>query len=142
VVTLVLPDTYGPGDPRCKVFRVLHEAARKRDILDMSPGGQCLDLVHADDVADAFVHVANLAQKLPTGCHHFGVSSGRHLTLREAVALWHSSGGSCPEIRWGTRPYGAREHFMPHLPTPLPGWAPSVALEVGLYNLAQSFRVE
>jgi nucleoside-diphosphate-sugar epimerase len=54
VITLKLFDTYGPDDPRPKLMNLLKRAAETGETLEMSPGEQLIDLVHVDDVVEAF----------------------------------------------------------------------------------------
>ena len=58
VVNLKLFDTYGPDDSRRKLIPLLQEAAEKQHTLAMSPGEQLIDIVHIDDVCNAFVVAA------------------------------------------------------------------------------------
>ena len=54
VVTLKLYDTYGPDDPRPKLINLLKRTAETGETLDMSLGEQLIDLVHVDDVVNAY----------------------------------------------------------------------------------------
>jgi nucleoside-diphosphate-sugar epimerase len=137
-VTLLLYDTYGPGDPRPKLFHALARAGREGTPLAMSPGEQRLDLVHVDDVVAAFLAAAErlLAGKAK-GHERYAVSSGRAVTLREVVAAYGRATGAEVPVEWGARPYRAREVMAPWRGLgPVPGWRPEVALEDGLAALA------
>ena len=48
-----LYDTYGPGDRRNKVVNLIADAVNQRAPLDMSAGGQVIELVHVRDVLAA-----------------------------------------------------------------------------------------
>ena len=48
--TVTLFDTYGPGDVRPKLVPLLLRAARDGAPVDMSDGGQLIDLTYVDDV--------------------------------------------------------------------------------------------
>ncbi|GAH74036.1 unnamed protein product, partial [marine sediment metagenome] len=52
VITLKLFDTYGPDDPRPKLFTLLRKVADEQTELAMSPGEQLIDLVYIDDVIE------------------------------------------------------------------------------------------
>lgn len=132
-VTLELTDTYGPGDPRRKLFSLLRDAAAKGEPLAMSPGEQRLDPVFVDDAAEAFLAAGRRAAGLSDGTlESFCVLGGRPRTLREVVAAWRSVSGRALEVSWGARPYRAREVMAPPSGPALPGWAPRVGLEEGI----------
>ncbi|MDX8386447.1 MAG: NAD-dependent epimerase/dehydratase family protein, partial [Gallionella sp.] len=61
-ITLKLFDTYGPNDPRPKLFHLLEKTAQSQSILSMSPGEQLIDLVYIDDVIDAYLLAAGHVQ--------------------------------------------------------------------------------
>jgi nucleoside-diphosphate-sugar epimerase len=134
VVTLKLFDTYGPADPRPKLFRLLEKVLREQIPLDMSPGGQLIDLVYIDDVVAAFAGAAaRLEQGLALRDDCFAVTSGKALPLRELVELYGRVAGKMLPINWGGRPYRPREVMTPWSNgVPLPGWCPTVSLEEGI----------
>jgi len=136
VVTLKLFDTYGPSDPRPKLFRLLDSAAREQKTLPMSPGEQKLDLVYIDDVVKAFVVAAKRLTDWTeeTGGHEsFAVSSGNPLRLKDLVRYYEQAIGRELPIEWGGRPYRFREVMIPwRKGSPLPGWKPEVSFEEGI----------
>jgi nucleoside-diphosphate-sugar epimerase len=134
VITLKLFDTYGPDDPRPKLFHLLAKVAREQQPLDMSPGEQLIDLVHVDDVVTAFLLAADrLLQDAVAGHERYAVSSGAPLALRKLVAIYERVSGVTLPIRWGGRPYRQREVMRPwDRGTRLPGWAPRIGLEEGI----------
>lgn len=135
-ITLSLFDTYGPGDARRKLLRLLLETAASGEELAMSPGEQRLDLVHVDDVVEAYALAAERVASLPEGAHErFAVRTGRDASLREIVDLLRAAGADA-EIAWGGRSYREREVMRPWSGGAcLPGWTPAVSLEDGLARL-------
>ncbi len=134
VVTLELFDTYGPDDPRPKLINLLKNLSMKKQQLAMSPGEQCVDLVHVDDVIDAF-NIA--AERLLNGRvvehERYAVSSGKIMTLHEIVELLERLLGYQLPIVWGARSYRKREVMIPWSGgIALPGWSPKIALTKGL----------
>lgn len=132
-IHLHLFDTYGPNDPRPKIFNLLQKTAMLNGCLEMSPGDQILDLLHVDDAAAAIAHAADchMMNKLKSGTV-FGISSGRPLKLKELVELWITSTGINVNIKWGALPYRTREVMRPwEDPQALPHWKPIIAHEIG-----------
>jgi len=139
-VTLKLFDTYGPDDPRPKLFTLLRRIADEQKPLGMSPGEQMIDLVYIDDVVEAFVSSAErLFAKAVEGHERYAVSSGTPLRLRELVELYGRVTGRSLPIEWGGRPYRDREVMVPwNSGTTLPGWQPKVGLEEGIRRMEQT----
>lgn len=133
-VTLKLYDTYGPNDPRPKLFTLLRKVAEEQMSLAMSPGDQLIDLVYIDDVIDAFVLAGErlLAGK-GSQLECFAVSSGAPVKLKELVEIYSRVVKKELPIGWGERPYRNREVMVPWCDgKPLPGWEPRVRLEQGI----------
>jgi len=131
-VTLKLYDTYGPGDKRPKLLRLLQNVAEQGEPLAMSPGEQLIDLVYIDDVIDAFLVAGGLLLDGRTKGHcSYAVSSSAPVRLRDLVAVFSRALGREIPIVWGGRPYRSREVMEPWQGPALPGWAPKVTLEEG-----------
>ena len=138
-VTLVVFDTFGPGDTRGKVLDRLVAAARDGAPIDLSPGGQALDLVHVEDVVDGVIRAAEglISGSLPPG-GRFALSSGRLLTLRELAAMVEAALGRPVPARWGALPYRPGEIMRPWRGgAPLPDWQARRSLESHLAALAE-----
>ena len=137
VITLKLFDTYGPVDPRPKLFTLLHKVAEAQQALAMSPGEQMIDLVYIDDVVEAFVVSAErLLNDFVNGHERYAVSSGMPLKLRDLVGLYERINSKSLPIEWGGRPYRAREVMVPwNTGTQLPEWVPKVGIEEGIRSI-------
>lgn len=124
VITLKLFDTYGPDDLRPKLMNLLKRAAETGETLDMSPGEQLIDLVHVDDVVEAFcvaqVLVGAMKEK---GLKTYGVTSGKPLSLKEIVSMLEKKLNRKIKVHWGGRPYREREVMVPWSSMDIvPGW--------------------
>lgn len=135
-VTLQLFDTYGPDDPRPKLFHLLNKTARSRKALAMSPGEQLIDLVYIDDVIDAYLCAIAALGVLPVGHHVYAVSSGKPLPLRELVSIYEKVAGVNLPIDWGKRSYRPQEVMVPwSRGQSLAGWYPRVSLAEGIRRI-------
>lgn len=123
-ITLKLFDTYGPDDSRPKIFNLLNKVARSGEFLDMSPGEQLIDLVHIDDVVEAYLVAAQRLLEGKAMLHEsYAVSSGQLLPLKELVELYAKVTKKTVNINWGARPYRYREVMSPWTDfKTLPGW--------------------
>jgi nucleoside-diphosphate-sugar epimerase len=134
---LALFDTYGPYDPRNRLFTQLRDASRTGIPLKMSAGGQMMDLVYIDDVVRAFIQAEmRLAKLAPTSLKVYGISSGKHILLRHLVAQYCQVTGFNVPVEWGAKPYREREIMVPWIPNePLPEWSPRVCLDEGIRRM-------
>lgn len=141
-VTLQFHDTYGPGDPRPKLFALLRSAVESGEPLAMSPGEQHLDLVHVEDAAAACrVAAARVLDREAAGHERFVVSSARTYSLREVVRLFEEANDVRVPVTWGGRPYRPREVMRPWAGgASLPDWQPRISLVNGLKEIGPRAR--
>lgn len=114
-VTLKLNDTYGPNDTRRKIFTLWDEVSKNGEELGMSPGKQCIDIVHIDKVIDAYIYLIYALQSNYLHCDEdsFYVTSGRKITLQELAKEYEDSNNVRLNIKWGAREYRKREVMNP-----------------------------
>ena len=135
-ISLVLYDTYGPDDPRNKLFSFLKQAAKEKRQIDMTPGEQLVDMTHVDDVVVAYLRAGEmLLSENVTNLNTYAVSSGQRMTLRQLVELIVHETGIPIQPRWGGRPYRTNEVMKPWGGKPLPGWQPKVDLATGIRDV-------
>lgn len=134
-LTLKLFDTFGPGDTRPKIFNLWEKIAETGETLDMSPGGQIMDMNYVDNVIGAYLRAVELlsseAGRNLSG-QIFAVSSGERMTLKELAHLFGQATGKTLNIKWGAKPYRPKEIMEPWIGKTLPGWKLGVSLEEGI----------
>lgn len=109
------------------------KTARSQEGLAMSPGEQLIDLVHIDDVVEAYLCAIGTLDNMSSGHQVYAVSSGKPLPLRELVAVYEKAAGVKLPIEWGKRSYRPREVMVPwNRGATLPGWQPKVSLAEGI----------
>lgn len=137
VITLKLFDTYGPDDPRPKLFSLLRKVAQEQTELAMSPGEQLIDLVYIDDVVEGYLLAAKrLIDNKVSKMEEYAISSGNPISLKELVAVYGQTIGKPLPIKWGGRPYRTREVMAPwDKSKKLPGWKPVVGLIAGIKRM-------
>lgn len=136
VVDLELFDTFGPGDPRTKIWGLLIDALRTGAPLDTTPGEQLLSPIHVQDVVAALLRSVQLAGELGPGYHRFSAPGPQVVSLREAAGLLGRVAGADVPVRWGARAYSGNEVFaFAPAAARLPGWTPRVPLEQGFTEL-------
>jgi nucleoside-diphosphate-sugar epimerase len=134
VITLILFDTYGPDDPREKLFHFLRQSASSGKTLSMSEGEQLMDLVFIDDVVRAYDQASKLIQEpgFRLNGEAFSVCTHRRIRLRDVVRMYCETTGRTLQIKWGGRPYRPREVMVPWEGKTLPGWKAEVDLRSGI----------
>ena len=139
VINLELFDTFGPNDRRDKLFKLLDRLRTTGETISMSPGYQKINLVHIDDVCDAFIlALKRLRLDLVKGSETYSVCSDNSIELRELVRVYESEANVKLNVKWGGRSYRAREVMRPwSRGVNLPGWAPRISLEKGIKMLLQ-----
>lgn len=134
IITLKLFDSYGPDDPRPKLFSLLKKASTSAQPLLMSPGEQLIDLVHIDDVVEAFIIAADrLLDGLADRHEKYAVSSGEPISLQNLVSIYEQENAITLPVQWGGRAYRDREVMTPwNIGKSLPGWQAKIKLKNGL----------
>jgi CDP-paratose synthetase len=135
-VTLKLSDTFGPNDPRPKVFNLWAKIAQSGEELDMSPGEQYIDISYIDNVIDGYERLMLLLEgddgKELTG-KSFVIKASERMTLKELAALFERVTNTSLAINWGKREYRPREVMVPwENGEIIPGWQQMVSIEEGI----------
>lgn len=140
-VTLRLFDSYGPGDRRKKLLRLMLDSLRTGEPLGMSPGDQVIDLAHVEDLCRAFARAAEMAlSQTGAGAAVYAVSGGQRRSVREVAATLEQAAGKSIPLTFGARPHRDREVMVPWDGPSLPGWAPRVTLLEGFRRLVEEER--
>lgn len=136
--TLVISDTYGPGDRRPKVLNIVKRAAETGERAAFSAGKIPYDVVYIDDVVSAFRLTGERLLQGEFQNEKFQVVPDSPLSLRETVETMVRVNHLTLNAGWGERPAAEREmsELIRLYPTP-PGWKPEMPLEEGLRNLCR-----
>ena len=133
IANLRLGNLYGPGEPTSGFLPwLLGEFDRGAPDVELTPGEQKRDFVHASDVADAMVFV--LEQEHGPGLAEYDVGSGELISLRsfvEAVAEEYARQNRefRSQLRFGALPYRQGETMLPSFDTQrlvALGWSPAL----------------
>lgn len=138
-ITLKLFDTYGEKDKRPKLINLLNKFADKGIELNMSPGEQILDLVHVEDIVEAYiVAYENLNKDLFLRDEKYVVATEERYQLKEVIQLFEEISNKKLNINWGGREYRKREVMIPWNDYKvLPNWKRKINLKEGLLKYAK-----
>lgn len=105
-----LCDTFGRVDTRKKIVQLIIDACMERKPLDLSPGGQILDLLCVEDVVD---FIANKVED-PSFFENGTIAlSGEEIVLKELGNLVERLVGVEGYLHWGARSYRVDEVMVP-----------------------------
>ena len=134
IIKIKLYDTYGGNDQRKKLLPLLKRHTNTLDPINLSPGGQSIDLLHINDVTRAFEHASLLllADKLHL-FREYLVCSRKSIQLKALVNLICTTTNKKINANWGATSYRNREFMHPsYHGEMLPDWAPEINIEEGL----------
>lgn len=138
-ITLNLCDVYGPSDWRPKLLNLLKTAAKTGEPLKLTPGHQKINLVHVDDVVDAFLNASTRVCDLLANEHlKFSISSDETISIRDLVRQISNILGTEVPVLFGTKPYREGEIMKPWNGICLPLWQPKIDLVTGLHEFLRS----
>jgi nucleoside-diphosphate-sugar epimerase len=133
IITLKLYEVYGSNDDRNKIVNLLKNSSLNNVELLLSPGDQYLSLVHIDDVISCYINSASkLCSNSKANHEIYSIYSKELIKLKDLVMLVEKEINKKLNIKWGGRPYRAREIMIPVPGKLIDGWAPKISLEDGL----------
>lgn len=134
-ISLELFDTYGEDDQRKKLMRLIYDCWKNGGQLDLSPGGQQLDLVYIDDVIAAYLKAAEMITS-QAGHHKYMVTSKHPYTLKQIIEMIEQHTNTPLNIRLGAKPYREREMMtLWQAGETLPGWQIKTPLPEGIKQI-------
>lgn len=138
-ISLRLMDSYGPRDPRAKLWPQLISSLKSNKKLCLSQGEQILNLVHVDDICEAFVNAWKILLT-ESYTHHevYYVATEKKQSLRCIVEIFEQAAGRKLLIEWGARPYRETEIMNPYVGELLPNWHAKIELMQGFRSLLES----
>lgn len=131
--TLILFDTYGPGDRRAKLIPALLKALENGTPIPLPEENVVMDLTYRSDVAEALYQAGAGLIGRPNDWQgkRFAVSGYRH-NIREVVETLERIAGHKLEKLWGEWKLPKRHIDVPWQGPNPPGWKAQVPLEDGL----------
>jgi nucleoside-diphosphate-sugar epimerase len=108
--TIELCDTYGAGDTRKKILDLLIAACQKHEPVDLSPGGQVLDLSSVDDICRFILTGIQSETFFDNTTASLG---GTVIKLRDLGKIVEEKYKTAGFLRWGAKPYRDREVMTP-----------------------------
>ncbi len=131
--TIKLNDTFGANDTRNKVFNLWSKIAKSKEILEMSPGEQIIDISFIEDVITSYeLLITYLLSDNANDFRNrtFAVKAERRVSLKELSIIFEKVTNTKLNIIWGGREYRQREVMYPWDEGEIvPNWKPKFTLE-------------
>jgi nucleoside-diphosphate-sugar epimerase len=142
IITLKLFDTYGPNDHRKKIINLLLNQIKSDQPLKLTPGNQLINLIHVDDIVEAYMIAIDLIVKnSEEKITEYGVSAEETITIKALAELIEKLSRKNLNIIFGGVNYRNREVFTPWKSfNLLPGWKPKIELDAGLKEMLNDFQ--
>lgn len=132
-LTLMLTDSYGPGDKRPKILNLIKKAFCENQPIELSSGTQVYDVLYIGDILSALEQAADLLKWQKQSSLVYQIYNNNPLSLRETVDILQKTVGVHINAKWGAHPQAARSMNSKVRVDPLlPGWEARVSLEEGL----------
>lgn len=143
-ITLKIFTTYGENDDGKRFVNALKQAALNNEKLRLTEGRQKMDLIHVDDVVNAYLCAWELLNNEQfSGYESYAVCTGTLITLREVVELFESVNDIKLNVSFGEKPYREREVMNPWSNYKLlPNWKSEITLKVGLRRVGTRINKE
>jgi nucleoside-diphosphate-sugar epimerase len=144
IITLKLFDTYGPNDHRKKIINLLLNQIKTDQPLKLTPGNQLINLIHVDDIVEAYMIAIDLIVKnSEEKITEYGVSAEETITIKALAELIEKLSRKNLNIIFGGVNYRNREVFTPWKSfNLLPGWKPKIELDAGLKEMLNDYLQE
>lgn len=133
----VIPYTiYGGADSKKKLIDIIYDSLNNDKATQMSPGNQCLDFIHIDDVVDFYLSlVKNLDSIIDDNTEiHLGTGIGN--TPKQIACFIEEATGEKANINWGGLPYRPLDTMFSvakfNLPKKFFDWSPTINIEKGI----------
>ncbi|MEZ4909315.1 MAG: NAD(P)-dependent oxidoreductase [Saprospiraceae bacterium] len=127
---------YGEKGARKKVIDYLLDGKEAEVPIKMSPGEQCLDFIHINDVVAFFSKLLLNLEKSEDNYTQFFVGSGKSHTIKEVAKVIEKIIHQKLNLEWGGIPYRKEEIMLSTAPQKnnpkFLNWKPVIELEEGL----------
>ncbi len=138
--SLIIFDTYGPGDWRKKLFPNIVRAIRNDLPLAIPSNETPIYPVHASDVIDCYLLASDLLTRKPEHIANrsFAVREKKPYTIDEIIATFEKIGGKKITIKRGSWPKPKREIKNIWYGSTLPDWQPKYSLPEGIQSMLEN----
>lgn len=107
-ITVVPFSIYGINGSQNKLMDYLVDSLNSSEVINFTAGEQILDFIHVNDVANAFLCIAENYIKIYSG-ETFYAGTGKGLSIRELGMLIEKISGKKLNVKWGGLPYRVRD---------------------------------
>lgn len=130
-LSLLLNDTYGPGDMRPKLLNQIKSSVEKNNEINIMNPNALIDLVHIEDVCDALFYSMSLIETQARYFHRYKIQANRPHKIRDLIASIETILGFPIRVIYGTNSLTSKAVILDDVET-IPKWEPKVDITSGL----------
>ena len=130
-LSLLLNDTYGPGDLRLKLLNQIKSSIVDNNEIKITNPDALIDLVHIADVCEALFYSMSLLVTQDHSFHRYKIQASSPIKIRDLIASIETILGSPIRVIYGTNSLTSKAAILNDIET-IPKWEPKVDITSGL----------
>lgn len=130
-LSLLLNDTYGPGDFRPKLLNQIKSNIEENNEINIINPNALINLVHIEDVCEALYHSMSLLETQEQYFHRYKIQANTSIMIRDLIALIETILGYSIKVNYGTSSLNSKVAILNDAAT-IPKWEPKVDITSGL----------
>ena len=130
-LSLLLNDTYGPGDKRPKLLNQIKDSVEKNDEIHIMNPNALIHLVHIEDVCEALFHSMSILDAQNQYFHRYKIQAVNPIKIRDLINSIERTLGYSIRVNYGTNPLTSKSVVINEVEI-IPKWEPRVDIYSGL----------
>ena len=144
--TIKLNDTFGSNDTRNKIFNLWTKISETKELLEMSPGEQIIDISFVEDIINSYstlIGHLNSNDAFRFNNQEFVVTNKDRLNLKDLSKLFEKTTNTTLNIKWAGKEYRDREVMIPYNKgKTVPNWKQEYTLEKAIKKTIEEKHYE
>lgn len=142
----IIPYTiYGGADSKKKLMDIIYDSTNATEAIQMSPGNQCLDFIHIDDVVDFYLCLLKKIDLITENYIEIHLGTGKGNTPRQIASYIEVATGKKTNINWGGLSYRPLDTMYNvasfNLPKQVFEWSPAINIELGIKKFLEQKKL-
>lgn len=133
-LSLLLNDTYGPGDLRPKLLNQIKSSVEKNDEISIMNPNALIDLVYIEDVCEALFYSMSLPESQDKYFHRYKIQANSPIKIRDLIASIETILGYPIRVNYRTDSLTSKAVILDDVET-IPKWEPKVDITSGLVRV-------
>ena len=130
-LSLLLNDTYGPGDNRPKLLNQIKSSVEENNELNITNPNALIDLVQIEDVCDALFHSMSLLETQDQYFHRYKIQANSPIKIRDLIVSIETILSHSIKVNYVNNSLTSKTIILNDVET-IPKWEPKVDITTGL----------